>query len=86
LDAIAHLDTAVRTYYGPWSRDRFAFDVLKEAIDRILVQRFQPSGEPIAKPTDLAKMFFKEDHLKDKELMGRHIAAMQLSSKQKRKA
>jgi hypothetical protein len=84
LDAVAFLANNVNTYYGLWSQDRFAFEILQEAINRILTQRFAPTGKPIANPDELAGIVFGEgDHLKDKEAMGRMIAAFWLSSNPK---
>lgn len=85
LDAVNYVATNIRSWYGPWWENRFAFDVLKEAINRILTQRFQPKGEPVAKPGPLAEIVFSEgDHLKDKDTMGRMVAAIWLSSNPKR--
>ena len=85
LDAISYLDTSVRTYYGAWPKDRFAFEVLQKAIDRVLVQRFQPSGEAKAKPSELADVVFGEgEHLRSATEMGRMIAAIWLSSNPRR--
>ncbi len=87
LSALTYLAANVPDYYGPWSQDRFAFDVLREAIDRILTQRFRPKGNPVAAPTDLADLVFGEgDHLKNVETMGRMIAAIWLSSNPKQGA
>ena len=87
VSALAYLAAQVPEYYGPWSQDRYSFDVLRNAINVVLTQRFQPKGESVAKPTDLADIVFGEgDHLKDKEAMGRMIAAIWLSSIPKREA
>jgi hypothetical protein len=89
LDAIKYLARTTTDCYGHWSQDRFAFEVLQEAITVVLTQRFQPAAKAEAKPTDLADLLFGYGggkYLKDKEAMGRMIAAIWLSSNPKREA
>ena len=91
LDAIKYLADNVGALYGEpgsqWSTDRFAFDVLRTAIDRVLTQRFQPEGSAVAKPDELAALTFGEgEHLASSEKMGAMIAGMWLYSHSKREA
>lgn len=36
--------------FAAWHEDRFAFEVLRHALDTILVRGYRPDGEPVAKP------------------------------------
>jgi hypothetical protein len=88
IDAVRSTATSVEQFIGPWPQDRFAFEVLREALDRILAQRFQPEGEPVPSlntKTSLADIIFGEgEHLKSTKEMGRMVAALWLSETAKR--
>jgi hypothetical protein len=46
IDAIANLARNVKSYYGDWHKNRYAFDVFKVAVDTVLT-KVRPKGEPI---------------------------------------
>jgi hypothetical protein len=50
LEAISFLARQATDYYGSWSGDAFAFQVLKAGVD-MLLKHYQPKGDPaLAKP------------------------------------
>src|SRR5262249_34431219 len=58
LDAISFVAGQTANYYGSWSKDAFAFQVLKASIG-LLLKHYQPEGDPIrANPTRLGETIF----------------------------
>jgi hypothetical protein len=60
LEAISFLATRGAIFYGDWSEDAFAFQVLKGSVD-MLFKRYQPEGDlvhPKANPTELGETIF----------------------------
>jgi hypothetical protein len=49
LSAISSCADKIASDYGNWSEDAFAFEVLKECVN-ILLMHFKPTGEPVPKP------------------------------------
>jgi hypothetical protein len=47
--AIGRIADTIGTFYEPWHEDRFAFEVLKSAVETLLAYR-RPQGEPVPKP------------------------------------
>jgi hypothetical protein len=63
LDAISAMAEEIKDYYGPWSEDAFAFEVLKECVNMLLAY-YQPKGEPTANPNpdSAADLLYGPDH------------------------
>jgi hypothetical protein len=63
LEAIASFTVETTGYYGNWSEDAFAFDVLKACVDMFFT-RYQPKGEAVPKPDpdSAADVLFAPDH------------------------
>ncbi len=60
LAAVTFFAGQTTNYYGSWSEDPFAFQVLKETVD-MLFRHFQPMGDPVLakpKPTGLGETIF----------------------------
>ena len=49
LEAISRMADEASLFYGHWSEDAFAFEVLKECVN-MLWAYYQPKGEPTANP------------------------------------
>jgi hypothetical protein len=49
LDAISAMAEEIADFYGRWSDDAFAFEVLKDCVN-MLWAYYQPKGEPRANP------------------------------------
>ncbi len=68
LDAIAYVADATTDYYGSWSEDAFAFDVLKASVE-LLLAASRPKGEAVPKAdpnpspdaSGFANLFFDPD-------------------------
>jgi hypothetical protein len=61
LDAIAYYAEEIARELRPWSKDPFAFRVLKEAISLLLAD-FEPEGEAVPPPNpDSALIFLFDD-------------------------
>jgi hypothetical protein len=64
LDAIAFVVGKTDFYYGNWSEDAFAFEVLRACVD-LLLTAYQPKGEAapraIPKPDTVAALFFGDN-------------------------
>jgi hypothetical protein len=63
LDAISAMAEEIKDYYGPWSEDSFAFEVLKACVN-MLWAYYQPKGEPTANPNpdSAADLLYGPDH------------------------
>jgi hypothetical protein len=61
LDAIYLFADQTAIYYGDWSEDPFAFEVLKACIDLLLADG-RPKGEAAPHPTETAEIVFAPDH------------------------
>jgi hypothetical protein len=63
LDAISAMAEEISGYYGRWSEDAFAFEVLKACVN-MLWAYYQPKGELIANPNpdSAAYLLFGPDH------------------------
>jgi len=74
LDAISFFAEKATDYYGDWSKDAFAFEVLKACVD-LLLKHFQPKGELIPHPTREGTSFllFAPEH--SIELISRTIVS-----------
>jgi hypothetical protein len=49
VDAISSFANETMRDYGDWSKDRFAFEVVKACVNMLLMH-LQPKGEAVAKP------------------------------------
>jgi hypothetical protein len=45
IDAVAYLANAVGGAMLPWFKDRFAYEVFKECLSKLLEQKYKPKGE-----------------------------------------
>jgi hypothetical protein len=63
LDAISAVAEEMTGYYGRWSENAFAFEVLKMSVN-MLWSYYQPKGEPVANPNpdSAADLLFGPDH------------------------
>jgi len=63
FDAISSIAEETTRFYGSWSEDAFAFEVLKASL-HLLLTHYQPKGDgaPKPNPTKLADLFFDPDH------------------------
>jgi hypothetical protein len=83
LDAITAVANETTSYYGRWSENAFAYEVVKACVN-ILWSYYQPKGEPVAKPNSdsAADLLFGPDHsLKD---ISRTIVSGWISDRAKR--
>jgi hypothetical protein len=64
LDAISNFASQTTMYYGEWSKDPFAFKVLKTSVD-MLLSYYEPKGDPVPNPNieNLADDLFGPNHL-----------------------
>lgn len=83
LAAIASFAKDVARDYGSWSEDRFAFEVLRECVTRLLTH-LQPKGEPVPhpKPDGAGDLLFGPDH--SIEDITRTIVSVWMSDRAKR--
>lgn len=63
LDAISAFTEETTEYYGRWSENAFAFEVLKACVN-MLWSYYQPKGEPTAHPNpdSAADLLYGPDH------------------------
>lgn len=63
LAAISSFAEETTSYYGGWSENAFAFEVLKACVNMLLTH-YQPEGEPVPKPNpdSSANMLFAPEH------------------------
>jgi hypothetical protein len=63
FDAISSVAEQTTRFYGSWSEDAFAFEVLKGSVN-LLLTLYQPKGDgaPKPNPTKLGDVFFDPDH------------------------
>lgn len=63
LDAISSFAEEIADYYGRWSQNAFAFEVLKACVN-LLLSFDQPKGEPAANPNpdSAAELLYGPDH------------------------
>ena len=83
LDAISAVSAETTSYYGRWSENAFAFEVLKACVN-MLWSYYQPKGAPAANPNpdSAADLLFGPDHsLKD---ISRTIVSGWISDRAKR--
>jgi hypothetical protein len=83
LDAISAVADETTSYYGRWSENAFAFEVLKACVN-MLWSYYQPKGELAANPNpdSAADLLFGPDHsLKD---ISRTIVSRWISDRAKR--
>ena len=83
LQAISAAAQETTDYYGRWSENAFAFEVLRACVN-MLWSFYQPKGEPIANPNpdSAADLLFGPDHsLKD---ISRTILSGWISDRAKR--
>ena len=88
-DGIFYLSDLVQQCYGDWTKDRFAFEVLKASIEKMLLQKFGTKIEAKAdpKPTDMAEILLGDgDHLKSVDDISRVFVAIWLSGQKTRQA
>jgi hypothetical protein len=62
ISAISFIDEELVRDFGSWSKDRFAFEVFREALNTLL-KRYEPKGEPVPAPNPdgLAEMLYAEN-------------------------
>lgn len=88
-DGIFYLSKLVQDCYGDWTKDRFAFDVLKACIDKMLAQKYgsRIKGEAKPVPTPMAEIILGEgEHLKSIDDISRVFVAIWLSGQSARQA
>jgi hypothetical protein len=83
LDAICPAVDAAQSYFGDWRQDRFAYEVVRVIVDRLL-ERQKPAGEPVPHPIEdnLADLFFGADATPDSA--AKTIMAMTLATAARR--
>lgn len=78
LDAICPAVDAAQMYFGDWRQDRFAYEVVRVILDRLL-ERQKPAGEPVPQTEhDMADLIFGADATP--ESAAKTIMAMTLAS------
>jgi len=85
LDAIAYYAEEIARELRPWSKDPFAFRVLKEAISLLLAD-FEPEGEAVPPPNpDSALVFlFDDEPLVKPEKVSRYFVSRWKSERARR--
>ncbi len=83
LDAITFVASETAGYYGEWSEDAFAFEVMKECMD-LLLRAYQPKGDVRPSPdhSEIADLFFAPEH--SHEDIGRSIVGDLMRARKKR--
>jgi hypothetical protein len=79
VTAIAEMTRTIGIFYEPWHTDRFAFEIIKAAVNTALDYR-RPKGEPILKLDPNKHLLDVICHPSDKpDVIGRIVALTQLT-------
>ena len=82
LGAVSFVAGQTTSFFGSWSKDAFAFQVLKATVD-LLLKHYQPEGDPKPNPTGLGEIIFgknRENENLSPEEVSRTVVSLWLRS------